>query len=247
MVSQTSRPEGSALRQHSGRALERRHVAIGTANSTENIVPGPGRQKQRMQTMSRIRFGAIGRASMVVVAAALAWGTWCAGIAWFNGWEGLNWLRGFQWGAFPVCVVIAAASAVAVTRDHDAVRRSIFILLASGLCLGAFAAARSELYAMYSCGLEPAGAGPYIRLALYSIAVVAGITWLARWLLTPLAWWTALCLAGALLLALPLALATVAVFPGDRHPDFFNAIRLGYPVLWTALLVPFALWCGVKV
>ncbi len=197
--------------------------------------------------MSRFQFEAIERAGIVVVAAALAWGIWCAGIAWFNGWEGLNWLWGFQWGAVPVCVVIAAASAVAVTRDHDAVRLSIFILLASGLCLGAFAAARAELYTLFSRALEPVGAGPHIRLALYGIAVAAGLTWLTLRLLTPLAWWTALCLAGALLLALPLALATVAVFPGERHSDFFNAIRLGYPVLWTALLVPFALWCGVKV
>ena len=59
-------------------------------------------------------------------------------------------------------------------------------------------------------------------------------------------WWTALYLAAALALTQPLAYLTVIEFPGGRHDDFYNATRLGYPVLWAAILLPAALWLGRK-
>jgi hypothetical protein len=65
-------------------------------------------------------------------------------------------------------------------------------------------------------------------------------------LLKPLHWWTILLAMGALAMALLLAGVTVTCFPGGRRADLYNAIRLGYPVLWTALLLPAALWGGAK-
>ena len=73
-----------------------------------------------------------------------------------------------------------------------------------------------------------------------------GLAWLAGRLLAPMRRWTALYLAVALALPLPLATLTVMEFPGERHGDIYNAIRLGYPVLWTAILVPAALRLGRK-
>ena len=92
----------------------------------------------------------------------------------------------------------------------------------------------------------PAGYAPLIRLALYWAGVSLGLAWLAGRLLAPMRRWTALYLAAALALPLPLATLTVMEFPGERHGDLYNAIRLGYPVLWTAILVPAALWLGRK-
>jgi hypothetical protein len=57
---------------------------------------------------------------------------------------------------------------------------------------------------------------------------------------------TALYVADALALAPLCGYATVAVFPGDRHSDIYNAIRLGYPVFWAAILAPAALRLGRK-
>jgi hypothetical protein len=184
------------------------------------------------------RFGAI------AAAAVLAWSLWCAGIAWFNGWDGLNWLRGFHWGAIPVCVVIAAASAVAVAQNCEPARVSLFVILASAMCFAAFAAGRAELYQMFGSVYFTTDATPPVRLALYAIAVSVSLPWLAGRLLAPLHRSAALLAIGALTLAVLLAALTVAFFAGERHADPYNAIRLGYPVFWTALLLPAALWIG---
>ncbi len=186
------------------------------------------------------------RIGAISTAAVLALCLWRAGIAWFNGGEGLAWLDGFQWGAIPVCAVIAAACATAVVaRDRDPVRLALFMLLTWAVCFSAFAAGRGELYEMFGGSLV-ADATPAIRLLLYAVAVSVSLPWLASRLLAPLHWWTALLCLGALPLADFLAYLTVAYFPDGRHSDEFNAIRLGYPAFWIALLLPAALWGGVK-
>ena len=180
------------------------------------------------------------RSGIIAAAALIAWQLWCIGTAG----EGLTWLQGFQWGAVPVSIMIATACAAAVIRDNSPTRLLLFIVTASATCFTAFAAGRAELYEVF--GGITVNVAPLIRLALYGIAVSVSLPWLADRLLRPLHWWTALVSAAALVLAVTLACLTVAYFPGDRHPDLFNAIRLGYPVLWTALLLPAALWTGIK-
>ena len=186
------------------------------------------------------------RLSAILTAALLAWGLWYWGIGWFNGREGLDWLNGFQWGALPACAAIAAACAAAVAPGCRPWRISVFLLLATALCLAAFAGARDELYGGHAATFEPPGLEPLIRLTLYWVCVSAGLAWLAGHLLAPMRWLAAPYLAGALIVALFAGYLTVTAFPGGRHPDYFNAIRLGYPVLWTALLVPAALRLGRK-
>lgn len=180
------------------------------------------------------------RLGIIAAAALIAWRLWCIGIAG----EGLTWLQGFQWGAVPVSVMIAIACTAAVTRDNRPTRLLLFVVSASAICFAAFTAGRTELYDVF--GGFTANVAPLIRLALYGIAVSIGLPWLASRFFRPLHWWTALVVAGALMLAAVLAGLTVAYYPGDRHADLFNAIRLGYPVLWTALLLPAALRTGIK-
>jgi hypothetical protein len=185
------------------------------------------------------------RLATVLMAALAAWGLWYLGISWFNGGEGLLWLHGFQWGALPASAAIALACVAAVAREWRPLRLSAFVVLASALCLAAFAVTRDELYSLNTRIFAPAGFAS-IRLALYWAGVSLGLAWLAGRLLAPMRRWTALYLAAGLALPLPLAALTVMVFPGERHGDLYNAIRLGYPVLWTAILVPAALWLGRK-
>jgi hypothetical protein len=204
-------------------------------------------QKQRhpVTKCAQILMSTLLRSSVIAAVALLAWCFWCAGIVWFNGGEGLNWLHGFHWGAIPVCAVIALGCAAAVARQNDPVRLLLFIVLAWAICFTAFAAGRAELYQIFG-GSYFVGVTPLIMLALYGIAVSISLPWFASRLLTPLHWWTALYSAAALLLAMIFASLTVIYFPGGRHSDLFNAIRLGYPAFWTALLLPIALWAGVK-
>lgn len=178
------------------------------------------------------------RFATVLAAALVAWTSWYLGIGWFNGSDGLEWLHGFQWGALPACLAIAVACIAAVAHDFRPWRLFTFLVLAAALSLAAFAAARDELYSF--------GPAQLIRLALYWAGVSLGLAWLAGRFLAPMRWWTALYLAAALALTLPLASLTVTGFPAERHGDLYNAIRLGYPVLWIALLLPAALWLGRK-
>ncbi len=182
------------------------------------------------------------RSATVLAAALVAWASWYLGIGWFNGSEGLEWLHGFQWGALPASAAIAVGCAAAVVRDYRLCHLSAFLVLATALCLAGFAAARDELYSLF----VPAGFAPLIRLALYWAGVSLGLAWLADRFLAPMRWWTAPLLAAALALTQPLASLTVIEFPGGRHGDIYNAIRLGYPVLWVAILLPAALRLGRK-
>jgi hypothetical protein len=185
------------------------------------------------------------RSATVLTAALVAWALWYLGIGWFNGGEGLEWLHGFQWGALPASAAIAVGCAAAVVRDYRLCHLSAFLVLATALCFVGFAAAREELYWLHSRRLfAPAGFAPSVRLALYWAGVSLGLAWLASRFLARMRWWTALLLAAALALAQPLAALTVTGFPGARHGDICNAIRLGYPVLWAAILLPAALRLG---
>jgi hypothetical protein len=186
------------------------------------------------------------RAIAIAAAAFLACGLWRAGIVWLHGWNGPAWLQEFNWGAIPVCAVIAAVSAFAVAPRQRPGRLLLFILPAWGICVAAFTAGRAEVFAIFSVWFAPMGDGPLLRLALYGIATAASLTGLAHLLLAPMRWWTAAGLAGALFLVLPLSGATAALFPDGGHVDSVNAVKLGYPVFWTALLVPAVLWAGVK-
>lgn len=196
-----------------------------------------------------MRTATIMRACIIGATAVFAWFLWNAGITWFNPGDGLHWLNGFHWGAAPVCVVIAMASAVAIARDYQPIRLFLFIILTSGLCFIAFALGRDELYALYGRSYLQLPTEfaylallPFIWLAIYGVVIAIGLTALAS-LLAPVRWWTASCLMGVWLLIYPLSRLTISV---TMYRDIFDVIRLGYPVMWVTLLVPVALWCGRK-
>ena len=88
----------------------------------------------------------------------------------------------------------------------------------------------------------PAGTLVVIGLAVSVGLVAAASRWLA-----PLHIWTTVVVTVALLLVLPLSVITVMAFPAlHGETDEIHAVKMGYPVLWTALLVPLALRLGRK-
>ena len=93
-------------------------------------------------------------------------------------------------------------------------------------------------------GLTASVAGAFVLGA----ALVPVVLPLARrrWLV-PTSYLAMPYLALALLLVLPLSFATIHVVPAlNGSSDEIHAIKMGYPVFWTALLVPAALRLGKK-
>jgi hypothetical protein len=190
--------------------------------------------------------GTLLRASFLIVSASAAWGLWLGEVCWVKGWAGLAWLDSFNWSALPVCAVIALTSSYAVAPEAGWRQRMTFVLLGGALTAGAFAIGRQAVIDFFSAWLVPYHE-PLVTLAAAGLAVSAGLTAAAgRWL-APLHVWTAAIVAVALVLAVPLSVVTVAAFPAlNGSTDEIHAVKMGYPVLWTALLVPLALRVGRK-
>jgi hypothetical protein len=115
----------------------------------------------------------------------------------------------------------------------------------SALTTGAFAAGRWAIFEIVQLWIPDAR--PFAVLAAAGLAVSGGLTAAAgRWL-APVHIWTAAAVIVALFLVLPLSVATITAFPAlNGATDEIHAVKMGYPVLWTALLVPLALRLGRK-
>jgi hypothetical protein len=186
------------------------------------------------------------RASLLIIAAFVAWGLWLGEVCWAKGWAGLAWLDGFNWSALPICAVIVVTSSCIVSPGAAWRERILFVLVGFALTAGAFVAGRRAVIEIGSAWVSPFF-DPFVTLAVAGLAVSVGLTAATgRWL-APVHVWTVVAVIVALVLVLPLSFVTIIVFPalngdtGDIH-----AIKMGYPVLWTALLVPLALRLGRK-
>jgi hypothetical protein len=190
----------------------------------------------------------ISRFCLVVAGALVAWVLWLAEVSWVKGWTGLNWLSGFNWSAVPICALIAGLSAYVASapdRRHERVR---FICAAFIVTFTAFVIGRWAAFELFS-GWVSSGRGLRAASALVfsGLLVSVGLTWLANRLLAPLRNWTWIVLLLTLLLVAPLSVATIKVLPAlNGSRDEIHAIKMGYPIFWTALLVPLALASGLK-
>jgi hypothetical protein len=190
--------------------------------------------------------GTLLRALLLIVAAFAARGLWLGEVCWVKGWVGLAWLDGFNWSSLPICAVIVVTSSYVVSPDAAWRERILFVLFGFALTTGAFVAGRQAMIEIGSAWVFPFY-GPIVTLAAAGLAVSVGLTAAAgRWL-APVHVWTTVAVIVALVLVLPLSFMTVTVFPAlNGSTDEIHAIKMGYPVLWTALLVPLALRLGRK-
>jgi hypothetical protein len=180
----------------------------------------------------------------IVAGAFAAWGLWLGEVCLVKGWAGLAWLDGFNWSSLPICAVVAITSSYAASPDAGWRGRTAFVLFGFVLMAGAFAAGREAVIDFFSAWVIPYDP-PLVILAAAGLAVSAGLTAAARWWLAPVHLWTAAAVAAALIAVLPLSVMTIAVFPAlNGSTDEVHAVKMGYPVLWTALLVPLALRLG---
>ncbi len=126
--------------------------------------------------------------------------------------------------------------------------RLMFVGVGFVITIGAFAIARWAAFELFSGGIPGgSGLGPAIALLLAGLIVSVGLTVaMNRWLV-PLHYWTGILVAVGLILVLPLSFATIRVFPAfNGNLDEIHSIKMGYPVFWTAVLVPAALRLGRK-
>jgi hypothetical protein len=185
--------------------------------------------------------------SLLLVSAFAAWGLWLAEVCWIKGWTGLAWLNGFNWSALPICALIVLTVTYFVPVDARWPRRTIFVVVSWVLTVGAFATARWAVFHLFTRWFFPgrAGLGPAIILLLAGMVVSAGLTVATNRWLASVHDWTALLVAAGLLLVVPLSIATIKMFPVlNGSTDEIHSIKMGYPVFWTALLIPVALRLG---
>jgi hypothetical protein len=186
---------------------------------------------------------------VVLAGACVAWSMWWAEIWWVKGWNSLAWLSGYNWSAIPICLCIAAVSSIALGRAIPLTRRLGFVGIASLLMWAAFDIGRAALFELGHSWFPRTGLidSWLATLLLADLGVAFALVFCAHKLLVPLRPWTGLLLLVALSAVAPLSVATIQLIPAVRgQTDAVHAVKMGYPVFWTALLVPLCLWLGRK-
>jgi hypothetical protein len=175
-----------------------------------------------------------------------AWGLWFAEVYWVKGWAGLAWLSGFNWSSVPICALIVIMSSSILSAQAPLSARVMFLGVGFAIAITAFVIARLAVFELFSGGI-PARTGPAATAALVvsGLIVSVGLPMLANRCLVPLRRWTGVLVGLALLLVLPISFVTIKVFPAfNGSTDQIHSIKMGYPVFWTAVLVPVALRLG---
>ncbi|HYR85045.1 MAG TPA: hypothetical protein VE422_13265 [Terriglobia bacterium] len=114
--------------------------------------------------------------------------------------------------------------------------------------MAAVVIARWAAFELFSGGISGGtGLSAVIVLLLAGLIVSLGLTLAANRWLVPLHYWTGILVAVGLLLVLPISIATIKVFPAlNGSTDQIHSIKMGYPIFWTAVLVPIAMRLGRK-
>jgi hypothetical protein len=188
------------------------------------------------------------RFSLFLGVAFAAWGLWLAEVLWVKGWAGLAWLSGFNWSALPICALIVALASYFVTEHAGWSERVNFVGLGWVITVAAFAIVRWAAFELFSGGIPGrVGVGAAVVLLIAGLIVSVGLTISANRWLVPLHYWTGILIAVGLLLVLPLSVATIKVLPAfNGSTDQIHSIKMGYPIFWTAVLVPLAMRLGRK-
>jgi hypothetical protein len=188
------------------------------------------------------------RISLFLGGALVAWGFWLVELRWVKGWAGLAWLSGFNWSVLPACAVIVLMASYCVTADARWPRRVMFLGVGWAIAVSAFAMARWAAFELFSGGFPGrAVPGPGFVLLIAWLMVPVGFTIAGKRWLGPLHYWTGTLMAADLLMVLPLSFLTIKVFPAlNGSTDQIHAIKMGYPVFWTAMLIPAAMGLGRK-
>jgi len=195
-----------------------------------------------------VTISTITRLLILVGAAFAAWALWLIEVCWVKGWPGLAWLTGFNWSSLPVCALIAILADYFLNDQTRFFGKIRFFITAFLISTTAFSLARWSVFHLFSGNWTNGGQlGTFLVLLAAIFLVTVGLPLAANRWLRPIHRFTSLLLLRALLLVLPLSFATIHAFPAlNGSTDQLHSIKMGYPVLWTVLLIPIALRLGRK-
>jgi hypothetical protein len=187
------------------------------------------------------------RLCLLVAGAFVAWALWMAEILWIKGWTGLTWVNEFNWSAIPICALIAILCSYFVAAHASWDHRSLFLASAFAMIFAAFVVGRDAAINFFTgYFFVPATIEP-IKILVVGLFLSIGLAVAANRWLAPLHYWTAVLIAGSLILAIGLSVLTIQEFPAlSGNQDFIHVFKMGYPVFWITLLLPIALLLGRK-
>lgn len=195
------------------------------------------------------------RVGSVLVLACLGLACWLYEVLVARGWDGLAWLYPFPRSAIPACLFVALASLVPVWRQGIAPHRKVglYLVLVWGLALASFTLARDAVMGLNRVvvmGMSADDVRTYlltrlgwllVALLLASVGMGLGLRWLGLPVRRRTIGFLVLALV-AVVLASWLTIQVVPALNGQR--DFIHAVKMGYPVFWTILLVAGAVALG---
>lgn len=160
-----------------------------------------------------------------------------------KGWSGLAWLFSFNWSSIPICLLIALSISLLLPLRRPRPKRMLCVAFSFSTVLAGFIIARWIAFEwLYRSMVPNASAGFLITLLLSSLVLSLSLFSCAHHWLTPLRIWGMPLLFGSLFLAVGLSFITIRVFPAiSGSTDSIHAFKMGYPVFWMALLMPYAL------
>ena len=180
------------------------------------------------------------RIAGVAGCALAAWGAWYGEITLRFGWPGTKWLDGPD-APFLVCPLVALGIVFALGLPAGFTATVGFILLAGTVFLGCYGGAGEAIEELHTTWVPSLwqlvhhGGAVVLGWLFASVAVLLCVRIFLVWIRLAVFCAT----AAALALVVPLSLVSVAIYSRGGH-DYLTAVKMGYPVLWTALLVPTA-------
>jgi hypothetical protein len=192
--------------------------------------------------------GKVIRFALLIAGALAAWGLWFAELLWIKGWTGLAWLSGFNWSAVPICALLSLITSYFVGAKRESPTRLVFVAVVFTVSIASFAIERQIAFHLFSGGFPGRSSFAFGTLAIIvGLVSSAALAYSANRWLAPMHSWVGILVAIALLAVLPLSVATIKLFPAvNGSTDQLHSIKMGYPVFWTCLLIPLALWLGAR-
>ena len=188
----------------------------------------------------------------IVALGALSTAAWLGEVVLVKGRVGLAWLDGYPYASFVAiaCVVLSVVLPVRASRQIEPGRIVAFFVLAGLLSLVSFVMSRAAIYDLHSRASALLDGATSLRVprdaaVLVGAAIVTavGFTAAGRVLLAPVSWWLSAVFLAALALVLPVSILTIHVVPSfNGHTDYFQVVKMGYPVFWTNVLMGLASW-----
>jgi hypothetical protein len=197
-------------------------------------------------------------ALLIVTLGVLSWAAWLGEVVLLKGWQGLNWLRGYPQASFVgvACVVFSVVLAIRSSQATSILRVALFVAVSFPVAWFSFELARLSLYTLHhpliSFAMTMEIPWRFIMITTgglvgAALLTAAGFTAAVRLLLVPFKWNVIGLFLLAIALVMPMSLLTIHLLPAlNGATDYEHAIKMGYPLFWTNVLMGLAAGLGAR-